>query len=90
MGPRHDPDRENCDRDLDFKKGSSIAINILTVDEVFFISFIGKLVHNHLQKCLFNATKSFFSNFSFFKLCKRLIAEEKLKRSRSRFCDRDH
>ena len=64
MGPRHDPDRENCDRDLDrdFKKGSSIAINLLTVDEVFFISFTGKLVHNHLQKCLLNQ-KLFFGNF---------------------------
>ena len=39
---------------------SPIAIILLTVDNIFFISFIGKLVHNHLQKCLF---KSFFRNF---------------------------
>ena len=79
----------------------SVAISKKIADRdqstYFFISFIGKLVHNHLQKCLFNQ-KLFFSKFSFCKLwhfwniwpAKRLIAEKKLKRSRSRFCDRDH
>ena len=41
----------------------AIAIILLAVNKVFFISFIGKLAHNHLQKCLFNATKTFFRNF---------------------------
>ena len=48
-----------------FEKISPIAIAIilLTVNKVFFISFIGKLVHNHLQKWVF------FSELSLFKLC---------------------
>ena len=42
----------------------AIAIILLTVNKVFFISFIGKLVHDHFQKCLF-IQKPFFSKFSF-------------------------